>query len=69
MKMHLCCGRIGLICLLAAAAAIGSRAHTFTVLYTFTGGADGGYAAYGGLIVDAAEGTLYGTTPFGGDVH
>jgi uncharacterized repeat protein (TIGR03803 family) len=37
---------------------------TFTVLYSFTGGADGGYP-YGGLIRDAA-GDLYGTTYGGG---
>jgi uncharacterized repeat protein (TIGR03803 family) len=37
---------------------------TETVLYSFTGGADGGYP-YAGLIGDAA-GNLYGTTPFGG---
>ncbi len=35
-----------------------------TVLYTFTGGADGGYP-YGALILDS-EGTLYGTTNGGG---
>jgi uncharacterized repeat protein (TIGR03803 family) len=35
-----------------------------TVLYTFTGGADG-YAPYGGVIRDAA-GNLYGTTVLGG---
>jgi len=36
-----------------------------TVLYSFTGGADGGYA-YGGLIQDAA-GNLYGSTSEGGN--
>jgi uncharacterized repeat protein (TIGR03803 family) len=36
-----------------------------TVLYSFTGGADGGYA-YGGLVQDAA-GNLYGTTSEGGN--
>ena len=35
-----------------------------TVLYTFTGGADGGYP-YGALILDS-EGNLYGTTGGGG---
>ncbi len=35
-----------------------------TVLYSFTGGADGGYP-YAGVIEDWA-GNLYGTTPFGG---
>ena len=36
-----------------------------TVLYTFTGGADGGNPGYVGLILDAA-GNLYGTTQSGG---
>ncbi len=36
-----------------------------TILYSFTGGADGGYA-YGGLVTDAA-GNFYGTTSAGGD--
>lgn len=36
-----------------------------TVLYAFTGGADGGYA-YGGLVRDTS-GNLYGTTTEGGD--
>ena len=36
-----------------------------TVLYSFTGGADGGYPYYGSLILDA-KGNLYGTTNNGG---
>ena len=39
-------------------------AQTFTVLYTFTGGTDGGFPN-GGLIQDSA-GNLYGTTGYGG---
>ena len=50
--------------LVAAVAVILSRnfvqAQTFTTLYTFTGGADGGLP-FGGLIFDS-EGNLYGTT-------
>jgi uncharacterized repeat protein (TIGR03803 family) len=41
-----------------------AQAQTFTVLYSFTGGADG-YAPFAGLIRDAA-GNLYGTTIEGG---
>jgi uncharacterized repeat protein (TIGR03803 family) len=40
------------------------RAQTFTVLYTFTGGTDGGFP-YAGLLKDKA-GNLYGTTAYGG---
>jgi uncharacterized repeat protein (TIGR03803 family) len=36
-----------------------------TVLYSFTGGTDGGYPEYAGVIRDAA-GNLYGTTNSGG---
>jgi len=41
-----------------------SATGTETVLYSFTGGADGGYPS-GGVIMDAA-GDLYGTTQYGG---
>lgn len=37
-----------------------AQAQTFTLLYTFTGGADGGDPE-GGLIIDS-QGNLYGTT-------
>lgn len=40
------------------------QAQTFTTLYNFTGGADGGYPS-GGLVQDTA-GSLYGTTADGG---
>src|SRR5208282_5514631 len=43
-----------------------AQAQTYTVLYTFTGGADGGYP-YAGVIFDEA-GNLYGTTEARGDV-
>jgi uncharacterized repeat protein (TIGR03803 family) len=39
---------------------------TETVLYSFTGGSDGG-GPYAGVIIDAA-GNLYGTTPYAGDL-
>jgi uncharacterized repeat protein (TIGR03803 family) len=42
-----------------------SKTGKETVLYTFTGGADGAFPN-GGVIRDA-EGSLYGTTTFGGD--
>jgi uncharacterized repeat protein (TIGR03803 family) len=61
-------GSVGLICgfLLALMVVIApsAQAQTFTVLYNFTGGSDGGYP-YGGLIQDA-NGNLYGTTSAGG---
>jgi uncharacterized repeat protein (TIGR03803 family) len=44
-----------------------AQAQTYTVLYTFTGGADGAYPQYGRLIADTS-GNLYGTAPFGGDL-
>jgi len=51
---------------LAALLAQPAHAQTYTVLYTFTGGADGGYP-YAGVILDDA-GNLYGTTEARGDV-
>ena len=54
--------------LLLMAAAVSSPAETYKVLYTFRGGSDGAFPAYGGLTVDA-EGNLYGATPFGGNVN
>jgi len=39
-----------------------------TVLYTFTGAADGSYPAFGSLAVDA-KGNFYGTTEEGGDLN
>jgi hypothetical protein len=43
----------------------GAGLWTFSTLYTFTGGADGGYP-YASLILDSS-GALYGTTTGGGD--
>ena len=45
-----------------------AHAQTYTVLYTFTGGADGGYPQYGGLVTDK-EGNFYGTAVVGGDLN
>jgi uncharacterized repeat protein (TIGR03803 family) len=45
-------------------ATVATQAQTFTVLYSLTGGTDGG-TSYGGLIRDRA-GNLYGTTYYGG---
>jgi uncharacterized repeat protein (TIGR03803 family) len=36
-----------------------------TVLYAFSGGADGGFPYYGQLVIDS-QGNLYGATPYGG---
>src|SRR5208337_1227589 len=44
-----------------------AQAQSYSVLYSFTGAADGAYP-YGGVIVDAA-GNLYGTTDQGGDLN
>lgn len=52
--------------LMTLAAAMATPAQTFAVLYTFTGGMDGGSPS-SGLIRDSA-GNLYGTTAFGGYV-
>ena len=60
--------RMGAMLLLAATAPVASHAQNFKVLYTFTGGADGGYPQYGRLIADTA-GNLYGTATFGGDLR
>ena len=43
-----------------------ARAQSYSVLYNFTGGADGGQP-WSNLMMDAA-GNLYGTTTIGGDL-
>ncbi len=55
-----------LIVFLPALVSRSAQAQTFTLLYTFTGGADRG-APIGGLIMDA-QGNLYGTTQGGGNL-
>jgi hypothetical protein len=52
------------ILLMFAIASVLATAQTFTVLHTFTGGADGG-APYAGMIIGSG-GNLYGTTLVGG---
>lgn len=42
-----------------------AQAQTFTVLHSFTGGADGAYPGFDGVI--QKSGTLYGSTTAGGD--
>jgi uncharacterized repeat protein (TIGR03803 family) len=54
---------LAFLLLLTSANAQFAKAHTFTVLYTFSGGADG--ASPSGLIRDSA-GNLYGITAAGG---
>jgi len=61
------CKRVCALFLLAAMTAVASSAQTYRVLYTFTGGSDGAYPAYGGLVPDGA-GNFYGAATFGGDV-
>lgn len=60
--------RLGLILALTLAALLAqpAKAQTYTVLYTFTGGADGA-SPYSGVIFDQS-GNLYGTTEAGGDI-
>jgi uncharacterized repeat protein (TIGR03803 family) len=55
------------VAVLAAVAAASARAQTYTVLYSFAGGADGGGGVDSGLVRDNA-GNLYGTT-WGGGAH
>lgn len=52
---------------LAAMLAPPAQAQTYTVLYTFTGGTDGGWP-YSGVIFDGS-GHLYGTTSVSGNVN
>ena len=52
------------VCLLSMLAVTASQAQTFSVLYNFTGGADGG-SPTGNLVMDG-RGNLYGATDVGG---
>jgi uncharacterized repeat protein (TIGR03803 family) len=56
---------LALALLLTVVGTLSAQAQTYSVLYSFTGGADGAYP-YAGVILDKA-GNLYGTTFQGGD--
>jgi len=55
---------ISLLFLISSVAVVAAPAQTLTVLYSFTGGVDGGYPAEG--LVRDSTGNLYGTTQSGG---
>jgi uncharacterized repeat protein (TIGR03803 family) len=66
MRLGVAGAALALVAILVTAVFTGSaQAQTFTLLYTFTGGADGG-DPIGGLIMDP-QGNLYGTTAEGGN--
>ena len=60
-------GAMAVLLVLGAMTTQSAQAQTFTVLYNFTGGSDGG-SPYAGLVRDAA-GNLYGTTSVGGSYY
>ena len=57
---------VGLAVAMVLVPAVAAQAQTLTVLYSFTGGADGGYPVDNGSLVRDAAGNLYGTTVYGG---
>jgi len=57
-----------IVLLPALAATPSAQAQTYSVLYNFTGGSDGGYPLYGSLVQDKS-GNLYGTTEAGGSSY
>jgi len=66
MRLGVAGAALALVAILVTAVFSGSaQAQTFTLLYTFTGGADGG-DPIGGLIMDGQD-NLYGTTAEGGN--
>src|SRR5271157_685543 len=56
---------LAIMLVVATVAARSTRAQTYTVLYSFAGGADGAYPV-AGLVLDSS-GNLYGTTNEGGE--
>jgi len=56
---------LAIVLLPALAATPSAQAQTYSVLYNFTGGSDGGYSEYANLIQDKA-GNLYGVASSGG---
>ena len=67
MRLHAVSIALALaIVLVPAVVGTSAQAQTFTVLYSFTGGTDGGYPM-AGLIRDT-QGNLYGTTESAGDL-
>jgi uncharacterized repeat protein (TIGR03803 family) len=59
------CGCVAI--LIVAFTSLTIWAQTYTTLYTFTGGVDGGQPQNGRLVADSA-GNIYGTTAYGGDL-
>jgi uncharacterized repeat protein (TIGR03803 family) len=66
MKQQACAGisRVLIAIVIGGMMTIGATAQTEKILYSFTGGSDGG-APQGGLVLDG-KGNLYGTTQQGG---
>ncbi len=58
------CTVLTLLCLFTVALQTASRADTFDLFYTFTGGNDGGQPS--SRLMQARDGNFYGTTGFGG---
>jgi uncharacterized repeat protein (TIGR03803 family) len=66
-KLWFHCAPALVIMLGLAAVPLAAQGQTFSVLYSFTGGADGGNPA--GALIRDSEDNLYGTAPGGGDFN